>query len=36
MHFNVTVIPTLMLFRNGEEDGKVIGFVQKEEIVKLF
>ena len=36
MQFKVTAIPTLFVFKNGEVDGQIVGFAQKDEIVKLF
>lgn len=34
--FGISSIPTLMLFRNGEIVKTVIGFCDKQEIVKMF
>ena len=34
MQFKVTAIPTLFVFKNGEVDGQIVGFAQKDEIVK--
>jgi thioredoxin 1 len=34
--FGIQSIPTLMLFRNGEVVKTSIGFMQKEQIVKMF
>ena len=36
MQFIVTAIPTLFVFKNGEVDGQIVGFAQKDEIVKMF
>ncbi|MCR5034971.1 MAG: thioredoxin [Clostridia bacterium] len=36
MQYQVTAIPTLFVFKNGEVADKIVGFAQKEEIVKLF
>ena len=36
MQFKVTAIPTLFVFKNGEVDGQIVGFAQKDEIVKMF
>ena len=36
MQYQVTAIPTLFVFKNGEIADKIVGFAQKEEIVKLF
>jgi thioredoxin 1 len=36
MQFRVSAIPTLFVFKNGQVDGQIVGFAQKEEIVKLF
>ncbi len=36
MQFKVSAIPTLFVFKNGQVDGQIVGFAQKEEIVKLF
>lgn len=36
MQFKVTAIPTLFVFKNGQVDGQLVGFAQKDEIVKLF
>ena len=36
MQFKVTAIPTLFVFKNGQVDGQIVGFAQKDEIVKLF
>ena len=36
MMFNVTSIPTLMLFENGEVVNKKVGFMQKAEIEEMF
>ena len=36
MQYQVTAIPTLFVFKNGQVDGKIVGFASKEEIVKLF
>ena len=36
MQFQVSAIPTLFVFRNGEVADKIVGFAPKEEIVKLF
>lgn len=36
MQYQVTAIPTLFVFKNGEVAYKIVGFAQKEEIVKLF
>lgn len=36
MQFKVSAIPTLFVFKNGQVDGQIVGFTQKEEIVKLF
>ena len=36
MQFKVTAIPTLFVFKNGEVDGQIVGFAQKDEIIKMF
>ena len=36
MEYQVTAIPTLFVFKNGEAVNKLVGFAPKEEIVKLF
>ena len=36
MQFKVTAIPTLFVFQNGQVDVQIVGFAQKDEIVKLF
>ena len=36
MQFKVTAIPTLFVFKNGQVDGQIVGFAQKDEIVKMF
>ena len=36
MQFIVTAIPTLFVFKNGEVDGQIVGFAQKDEIIKMF
>ena len=36
MQYQVTAIPTLFVFKNGEVANKLVGFAPKEEIVKLF
>lgn len=36
MGFKISSIPTLILFKNGKEEGKIIGYCSKEEITKLF
>lgn len=36
MEYQVTAIPTLYVFKNGEVADKLVGFAPKEEIVKLF
>ena len=36
MQYQVTAIPTLFIFKNGEVANKLVGFAPKEEIVKLF
>ena len=36
MQYQVTAIPTLFVFKNGEVSDKMVGFAPKEEIVKLF
>ena len=36
MQYQVTAIPTLFVFKNGEIADKIVGFAQKEDIVKLF
>lgn len=36
MQYKVTAIPTLFVFKNGEVDGQIVGFAEKDEIVKLF
>lgn len=35
MQYGITAIPALIMFRNGEPDGKIVGFVPKEEVEKL-
>jgi hypothetical protein len=32
----VTAIPTLFLFKNGEVADQIVGFAQKNDIVKMF
>ncbi len=34
--YGIMSIPTLIMFKNGEVSDKVIGFVPKEQIVKMF
>lgn len=34
--YGIMSIPTLIIFKNGEISDKVIGFVPKEQIVKMF
>ena len=36
MQYQVTAIPTLFIFKNGDVANKLVGFAPKEEIVKLF
>ncbi len=36
MQFKVTAIPTLFVFKNGQVDGQIVGFAQKDEITKMF
>ena len=36
MQFKVTAIPTLFVFKNGQVDGQIVGFAQKDEIIKMF
>ena len=36
MQYQVTAIPTLFVFKNGEIADKIVGFAQKEDIVTLF
>ena len=36
MQYNVTAIPTLFAFKDGEVADKVVGFAQKEDIIKMF
>ena len=36
MQYKVTAIPTLFVFKNGEVAGQLVGFAQKDEIVKMF
>lgn len=36
MQYQVTAIPTLFVFKNGEVADKIVGFAPKEDIVKLF
>ena len=36
MQYQVSAIPTLFVFKNGEIANKIVGFATKEEIVKLF
>lgn len=36
MQYNVTAIPTLFLFKNGEVADQIVGFAQKDDIVKMF
>ena len=36
MKYQVTAIPTLFVFKNGQVDGKIVGYAQKDDIVKLF
>ena len=36
MQYQVSAIPTLFVFKNGEVANKLVGFAPKEEIVKLF
>ena len=36
MQYQVSAIPTLFVFKNGEIADKIVGFATKEEIVKLF
>ena len=36
MQYQVTAIPTLFVFKNGEIADKIVGFAQKEDLVKLF
>ena len=34
--FNISVIPTLVLIKNGEEVARVSGYMTKDEIIKKF
>ena len=36
MQYKVTAIPTLFVFKGGEVAGQIVGFTEKDEIVKLF
>ena len=36
MQYQVSAIPTLFVFKNGEVADKIVGFAPKEEIVKRF
>ena len=36
MQYHVSAIPTLFVFKDGEVAGQIVGFTQKDEIVKLF
>ena len=36
MQYQVTAIPTLFVFKNGEVADKIVGFAPKEEIVRRF
>ena len=36
MKFKIMSIPTLLMFKNGEVSDKMIGFVPKEQITKMF
>ena len=36
MQYNVTAIPTLFVFKNGEVADQIVGFAQKDDIVKMF
>lgn len=36
MEYKVSAIPTLFVFKGGEISGQVVGFTEKDEIVKLF
>ena len=36
MEYKVSAIPTLFVFKNGEVSGQVVGFTEKDEIVKMF
>ena len=36
MQYRMSAIPTLFVFKGGEITGQIVGFAQKDEIVKLF
>ena len=35
MQYNVSSIPTLMVFKNGQLDNKAVGYREKDEILKM-
>ena len=35
-YYNVMSVPTLMVFKNGEQAGMMIGYRSKKDIIKLF